>query len=293
VPSDREPLAAAPDLAAEVDRCAHSYRLKLPRAPLAGPAGRSAGADVGASLDFQDFRAYFPGDDVRHVDWSVYARSDNLVVRLYREEVSPDVEVVLDCSRSMASSALKAAYAVALTRLFLSLAERERGGAALVLADDNPRRLRRADVDRALDAGVFTGVSTLHDALASGGVSLRKRSVRVVVSDFLFPHAAADLVARLARQAAALYVVQALDPSEIDPDFPGGRLLVDVETLEEANVVVNDAAIARYRGRLDALSAELARQCRLWAAPFARAGAGALASCCRDVFLPAGIVEAV
>jgi len=278
--------------AAAVERCARAYRLKLPRAPLAGPAGRSAGADLGSSLDFQDFRAYFPGDDVRHVDWSIYGRTDELVVRLYREEVSPDIEVVLDCSRSMASSALKSAAALASARLFLSLARRERGSASLVLAGEAPRRLRGDDAERALAAGVFAGRAPLDEVLASGQVPLRRRSVRAVVSDFLFPHAAPALVARLARQAAALFVVQILDPAELDPDFVGGRLLVDVETGEEASVLVSADAISRYRARLDALTADLARQCRLWAAPFARAAAGPLPSIAREALLPAGIVEA-
>jgi len=280
-------------LAAEVERCAASYQLKLPRTPLSGPAGRTAGADLGSSLDFQDFRSYFPGDDVRHVDWSVYARSDALVMRLYREEVSPDVEIVLDCSRSMASTDLKADLTVATTRLFLALAERQRGTASIMIAGDEPRRVRRTDVDRVLSPELFTSTSTLAEALLSGRMRFHKRSVRVVVSDFLFPHDPSELVSRLAHGAAAAYVLQLLEPSELDPDFPGGRLLIDVETDAEANVVVNVDSIARYRSRLDALSAGLARQCRLWMTPFARVAGGSLETTCRDVLLPAGFLEAV
>lgn len=287
--------AAAPagTTADEVARCVRSYRLRLPRAPLAGPAGRAAGAGLGASLDFQDFRAYFPGDDVRHVDWSIYARSDALVVRLYREEVSPDAEIVLDCSRSMASTDAKAGFGLGMVRLFLALARKERGSASVVLAGDVPERLPAAEVEGRLAPGVFAGAAPLPEALAPGAVALRRRAVRVVVSDFLFPHDAAGLVARLARGAAALFVVQVLDSTELDPDWAGGTLLIDVETGDEANMLVDAAAVARYRARLDALSEALARQCRLWAAPFARVAGRSVEAACRAALLPAGIVETI
>jgi uncharacterized protein (DUF58 family) len=258
---------------------------------LAGPAGRAAGADLGASLDFQDFRSYFPGDDVRHVDWSVYARSDALVVRLYREEVCPDVEVILDCSRSMASTARKASFAIAGARLFLALAQREHGTASVLLAGDAPHRIGGAHAARHLGPSVFSGAAPLDAVLGSGAAAVKKRAVRAVVSDFLFPHSPATLIARLARGAAALFVVQVLDPSECEPDYAGGRLLVDVETGEAENMLVDARAVAAYRRRLDALTEGLARHCRLWATPFARTVAGSIAAACRGPLLRAGIVE--
>src|SRR5215207_6090681 len=74
----------------------------MPRVPLRGRAGERLGAGLGASLEFEDYRPYGPGDDLRHVDWAAYARTETLAVRLYRDEVAPRVDVVLDNSRSMA-----------------------------------------------------------------------------------------------------------------------------------------------------------------------------------------------
>src|SRR5438128_5621898 len=78
-----------------------AFRLAMPRAPAGGRLGERLGSGTGSSLEFQDYRQYAPGDDLRHVDWAAYARSEVLTVRLYREEVAPRIDLVLDASRSM------------------------------------------------------------------------------------------------------------------------------------------------------------------------------------------------
>ena len=83
-------------------RAAASFRLAMPRTPIGGRVGERLGSGTGSSLEFQDYRPYSPGDDLRHVDWAAYARSELLAVRLYREEVAPRIDLVLDVSRSMA-----------------------------------------------------------------------------------------------------------------------------------------------------------------------------------------------
>src|SRR6476646_437313 len=87
----------------EVQRAADTFQLGLPRTPSAGRAGELLGRGTGSSLEFQEYREYVPGDDIRHLDWGAYARSDTLMVRLFREEISPRTEILLDASRSMAS----------------------------------------------------------------------------------------------------------------------------------------------------------------------------------------------
>src|SRR5262249_49812236 len=91
---------------------AGAFSLAMPRAPIGGRFGERLGAGVGSSLEFQEHRQYAPGDDLRHVDWAAYARSETLAVRLYREEVAPRIDLVLDVSRSMAVAEQKhCAYA--------------------------------------------------------------------------------------------------------------------------------------------------------------------------------------
>src|SRR5690625_6847234 len=66
-----------------------------------GQTGNWAGAGIGSSIDFQDHRPYVPGDDPRYINWQAFARSGHYTMKLYREEVSPQIDLLLDTSASM------------------------------------------------------------------------------------------------------------------------------------------------------------------------------------------------
>src|SRR4051794_24350164 len=83
------------------EKAALRYALGVPRQAPVGLVGGTLSQRSGSSMEFRDHRAYEPGDDLRHIDWSAYARSDQLTIKLYREEVSPILDVVVDTSRSM------------------------------------------------------------------------------------------------------------------------------------------------------------------------------------------------
>ena len=78
------------------------YGICVPRNVQRGLVGGHLGNRSGSSLEFMDHRQYIPGDDLRRIDWSAYARSDKLSIKLFRDEVSPHVDIIIDCSRSMA-----------------------------------------------------------------------------------------------------------------------------------------------------------------------------------------------
>ena len=68
---------------------------------LAGISGLHRSPDFGFSQEFAEYRAYSPGDDLRHVDWNVFARSEKMFLKRYRGETNCQVSVLLDASRSM------------------------------------------------------------------------------------------------------------------------------------------------------------------------------------------------
>ena len=78
-----------------------AVRLPLRNRTWRGEGGNWQGAGIGSSIDFQDHRPYLPGDDPRYIDWQAYARTGHYSMKLYREEVSPRVDVALDVSESM------------------------------------------------------------------------------------------------------------------------------------------------------------------------------------------------
>src|SRR5215831_2801644 len=135
---------------------AASSRLALPRTPAGGRLGERLGTGTGSSLEFQDYRQYAAGDDLRHVDWAAYARSEILTVRLYREEVAPRIDIVVDTSLSMAVTSGKAEAYGELVGLLACAAQTTAADARVITgAAPEAVRLQRAeDLDRFLDCSM-------------------------------------------------------------------------------------------------------------------------------------------
>src|SRR5260370_9291394 len=115
--------ARAKGYLADGERAGSRYVLGVPRRLARGAGGMHQGGRAGSSVEFKEHRGYQPGDDLRHIDWNAYARSDQLTVKLFHEEVNPRLDVVLDGSRSMAlPDGAKAGAALGLAALFTSAA---------------------------------------------------------------------------------------------------------------------------------------------------------------------------
>jgi uncharacterized protein (DUF58 family) len=278
----------APRLDWAAIRAAAAIRLAMPRTPLRGRAGERLGAGTGASLEFQDYRPYAPGDDLRHVDWAAYARSELLAVRLYREEVAPRIDLVLDVSRSMAVTGAKhVAFGELAGLLACACVSTIADSRVITTAAAPPERLHLPEhVERLLACDASAS------ALEASHLPFRRRSVRIVVSDFLFPHDADALVTRLARDSAWLAVVQVNLPEEVDPSIEGGRRLVDVEGRGELELVIDSAAVRDYRARFSRLRLALAAACRRVGAPFAHIVTGPPLREVARTLSAAGLVEA-
>jgi uncharacterized protein (DUF58 family) len=259
MPASSTPLINWP----EVHAVSGSFRLAMPRTPVGGRLGERLGSGTGSSLEFQDYRQYTIGDDLRHVDWSAYARSEVLTVRLYREEVAPRIDLVLDTSRSMTLNEKKArGYGGLAGLLACASASTEADSRVITTSAIEPRPLERPeDLERMLSCD-----ATL-SALEEGHIAFRRRSLRVVVSDFLFPHDPDVLVGRLARDGSSLAIIQLTTAEEAEPTAEGGLRLQDVEGNGELDIVLDEKAVQEYRERFSRLRLGLARAAR-------RAGAG-------------------
>jgi uncharacterized protein (DUF58 family) len=269
-------------------RAAAAFRLTLPRTPLGGRIGERLGAETGSSLEFQDYRPYAPGDDLRHVDWAAYARSEVLAVRLYREEVAPRIDLVLDISRSMVVTEQKLrAYGELAGVLACACASTIADSRIITTSAVPPQPLHvPEDIER------FLTCDARLSALEEAHLPFRRRSLRVVVSDFLFPHDADVLVSRLARDSALLALVQLTLREEAEPVAEDGCRLVDVEGRGELDLVIDEAAVRDYRARFNRLRLGLSGAARRVGARFAHVVAGTPV---RDVargLAAAGVLEA-
>lgn len=211
--------------------------------------GNRFGQNTGNSLEYLDHREYQPGDDVRHIDWNAMARSDRVTVKLFREEVTPHLDLIIDASRSMALENTEKAAALWGMAALLRIAAGNAGfSVACWLIKDRCRRVEPASLpiqqwpDAELD---FCGNSGR--TLASFSPGFRTQGVRILLSDLFWDQEPMAVLQQLAFRASLLTVVQILARADVSPDLAGNIRLVDVESLEAAEVVAGSSLLETYQ----------------------------------------------
>jgi len=250
---------------------ARRFALATPRHGPANRTGQALGARAGSSLEFRDYRSYEPGDDLRHVDWNAYARSDQLRVKLFREEVAPHLDVLVDGSKSMtlagseklrATLALAGFFAEAAANAGFSHCGWLLGADAVPLGD---RRRRPAE----WESLTFDHRDSPTPALASAAARWRPRGVRVLLSDLLWNADPAHAVRQLADRASTAVVLQVLASADANPVVGGSLRLQDCETGEIREIRVDARVAARYRENLTRLQGHWHDACRAAGTVFA------------------------
>jgi len=240
------------------------YVLSLPDAALRGTGGVQLGQRSGSSLDFKDYREYQPGDDLRHIDWNVFARSDKLILKLYREEVCPHVDIILDGSRSMAlPDSRKVRAVLGLAAIFAAAAGNANCTHHAWLAADGVRRVQAGAGAPGLWEGIdFEWRDTPAASVRYRPGRWRRRGIRVLLSDLLWAGAPLDLLRVLADGAAAVHVIQVLARADVEPPALGNTRLTDVESDGTLDVFVDASSQTRYREALADHQQHWHRACR-------------------------------
>jgi uncharacterized protein (DUF58 family) len=237
-------------------------------------AGRTRGDRLskrkGRGSEFADFRPYASGDDLRFLDWGLFARFERLFLRLFLEDEDLRVHLLIDVSRSMAFGTpekLLFARRVAAALGFVGLVNLDRV-TATAFADrvvsrsttfrgrsSLPRLLAHLDTLAPAAAGDFNRSMR---AVAPG---LAGRGLVVVLSDFLDRAGVTDGLRFLAARGMDTAAVQVLSPDEVEPDVAGDLRLTDAEDGSAAEVTVTADLMDRYRAALAAFRARLTADC--------------------------------
>ena len=198
-----------------------------------GQTGDFSGTGVGSSLEFQDHRAYLPGDDPRQINWQAFARTGNYTMKLYREEVRPLVDLVLDASDSMFAFTTKAARALELFYYVFEGAHRVgasirvfavKGGAVRPLAEEAVMNDRWAAELEGLPA------TAANEPPALARLPFRAGAMRVCISDLLFPGAPESVVQPLVARGGRGILFAPSAREESDPQWDGNYEFVDSES---------------------------------------------------------------
>ena len=225
---------------------------------------------LGMSMDFAEHRAYMPGDDVRRIDWRVFARTDRLYVKQFEADTNANLHLVLDISRSMdfgsgAVTKLEYAKFLAASLAYLSMRQRDRIG--LITFDNDvveiiPTSIRHYErVLHALDQITCGGVSDYQRSLEKIAEQLKRRSLVVLISDLYEPpERVLTAINQLHYRDNDLIVFHLLDPLELSLN------LGDKANIEDLESGINMPIAARqyrdsYRQLVREHQLELERSC--------------------------------
>lgn len=222
------------------------WRLPFARQTWRGPVGSWLGAGAGSSLDFQDHRTYAPGDDPRHIHWQAYARTGALTMKLYRAEVSPSVDILVDVSASMTFTPEKALRADELLAFAVASADhtmapvRIHAAAGRTLQFIEVSEVRTGKWRERLRAG-----ST--ETVVPTGMSWRSGAMKVFISDLLFPGDPASFLANLAVGSGVGVVLVPVLAAEGDLAWRGNCELTDCESGTMRRQRIDDGVATAYR----------------------------------------------
>lgn len=212
--------------------CSNRLRLPLRSKVWRGASGEFSGAGTGSSLDFQDHRNYVPGDDPRHINWQAYARTGQYTMKLYREEVRPVIDLLIDVSPSMFVDEAKATRTAELLAFFTQSSLRAGAALTIYLVSGSSHRLVPAE---AIATHKWFEIAQKLQKDDSAGplnvtsVPLRQSAFRVLVSDLLFPGDPAAILHVLAARQGTPLIFAPFTEAEANPDWHGNYEFIDAE----------------------------------------------------------------
>jgi uncharacterized protein (DUF58 family) len=226
-------------------------------------AGLHRSPDFGFSQEFAEYRAYSPGDDLRHVDWNLFARTERCYLKRYRGETNSQLTILLDASNSMnygshvVSKMDYARYTAA--SLFYLAIHNQRDPAGLIVFDDEVRNYIRPSTRQGQLHRLLAGLEQAEPRartdfmkpLAHFQEFLRRRGVVLVISDFYeSPEVIVKTIEPLRFHGSDVVLFHVLDPMEIRPELRGPSILVDMET-EQRLEVIPEYVKGEYRRKMD------------------------------------------
>jgi len=229
----------------------------------------------GQSVEFADYRNYVVGDDLRRIDWNLYARLDKLFLRLFLEEEDLTVSLALDTTASMDyGDPRKLLYGKRLCAALGYIGLTHYNRVSMFTFTDTvegqitglrgrrpvPRMLQFLDQSQSVE-GVGGNLEAVCKRIA---LLNRQPGVVILVSDFFDKGELSAALRYLAAERFDTYVIQLLSPQEVDPtkgELVGDLRMVDLEDGDVAEVSVTPALLKRYKATLQAYCNEVRDQC--------------------------------
>ncbi len=254
IDTKKEPLLS-PELLVQLERMELVSR-KVFRGRM---KGEKRSKRKGQSVEFADFRNYVAGDDLRFIDWNLYARLDKLFLKLFLEEEDLHFYSLIDVSQSMMfgdPSKLFYAKQLAAALGYIGLCRSDRIkiepiGSKQALAA--PTLRGRSSLHRMInyvESIQSEETASLEQGIKSFTLRNKGKGILVLITDLMEKSGYETALKYLISQNMDVYVIHVLSQAEIDPDITGDLKLVDSEDGDIAEVSMSQRLIDRYKSTL-------------------------------------------
>lgn len=233
--------------------------------------GRKA-RSYGNTVEFADFREYFPGDDIRRIDWNVYARFEKYFIKLFTDERQMHNQILIDCSASMACGKpekAEAALKIAAAFGYLSVASMDRvsykmmkneKATSLGFTITNKDSFYRAA--QAMENTDFEGEVDLEKAIVNMEAPGYDDGLTIIISDFLTESNWKKAIDFLMYKRREILMIQVLSPDELYPDLDGRIDMIDSENeAYNMRLVMTKKMVEAYQKAMDEYEKELIDFC--------------------------------
>ncbi len=235
--------------------------------------GNRRSRKYGSALDFADYRDYAKGDDLRRLDWNVYARLERPFIKLFEAEEDLTVHLLVDSSASMdwppESPENKLHYALQLCGALghVALASGDRVIVTLLNSQNErswgPFRHQHNSLHlfRFLESATLGGLTDINLSLKNYALRPRQPGLLLLFSDLLTPNGYKDGLNALQARGYEIGIIHILSQAETNPEMRGDLKLVDIESGLDAEITLDASTLAQYRADLTNWQSEIAQYC--------------------------------
>jgi len=256
-------------------------------------AGKRRSSQIGASLDFADYRLYVPGDDIRRLDWNVYGRTNKAVIRQYWDEQERSFHLYIDASLSMTASLwdkvnkYKFALQLAASVAYIALQSDDRvvirqfddkeildslpsfygkGAGQRCIRAITEMRNRSLLSENDFEARQKSAVHTedeidLMQAFRQGAALPVRAGVTWLITDGYYDKGFEQLLSELRARQQEVVVVLIFHQQELEPQLSGELKLIDVEVENGKDVAISSGILSRYKEELNRFLEQLKVSC--------------------------------
>lgn len=254
-------------------------RLAVKRLKILTNVGERKSPKMGRGTEFSDYRSYQVGDELRYIDWNVYARFEKFLIKLFEEEEDVEVHILLDASSSMDfGNPSKFFYGkkLALAFAYLSLASWEKTNFSYFqenLKEVIPLERKKENIYKLLNylnQLKADGITDINEALKNYISSLKRKGLIMIISDFLSPSGFKEGILYAKYKRFNVYLIHIISEEEISPPYMGNLSLIDSETREKIDILLDEYMMEKYKKSLEKFLDEIESFSRLYQVEYMR-----------------------